>query len=140
MKELSRIDYDVLKFISLNSPVALSEIKNAFPNFDAIENRLKFLTLNHKNFPAVIKEEFKTEHIGNNVNRKYLGIYSLTDYGNYCLLNDKANNKKQNKEMWLKNVWIPIIVSFLTTILTTHIIPMLPQILKWFVGILSKIF
>ncbi len=34
------------------------------------------------------------------------------------------------RELWLKNAWIPIVVAFITTLLSNYILPKLWQILK----------
>ena len=59
----------------------------------------------------------------------------IPTYGGYCYFENKRHKRM---EMWLKNAWIPIIVSFATTLLTNYILPKLPQIIKWFGDFLSK--
>ena len=63
-------------------------------------------------------------------------IVSLTILGTATV----DNERHSSKNLWLKSFWIPIIVSFVTTCLSIHIVPKLPLILKWFVHTLSKIF
>lgn len=48
-------------------------------------------------------------------------------------------NKRQNsKKMWTENAWIPIIVAFVTTLLTNYMPPKLPSIIEWFSHTLAK--
>ena len=46
---------------------------------------------------------------------KGLGIYELTEYGTQVLENYLAAKHSARKDLWLKNAWIPIIVSFVTS-------------------------
>lgn len=48
-----------------------------------------------------------------------------------------AYYKKERHDLWLKNMWIPIIVSFATTVTVNYILPKLPLMLKWMGRILS---
>lgn len=40
--------------------------------------------------------------------------------------------RQEKKDMWMKSAWIPIIVSFVTTLIANYILPMLPLLLEWF--------
>lgn len=48
-----------------------------------------------------------------------------------------AYYKKERHDMWLKNMWIPIIVSFVTTVAINYLLPKLPLMLRWLSRILS---
>lgn len=54
------------------------------------------------------------------------GICRLSKHG----LKYRAYLKEQRKLFWLKNAWLPVLVSFLTTLITNYILPKLQQILK----------
>lgn len=85
------------------------------------------------------KEEFKS------LERKGL-LISVIDgkstwfewaFDGMCTLSQKGKEyrtyrKEHNKELWLVNAKIPILVSFTTTILLNWLLPQLPEILKWF--------
>ncbi len=62
------------------------------------------------------------------------GTFSITQEG----LNYIEWRKTRSRELWLKNAWIPIVVSFVTTLITNYILPLLPQILQWISSFLSK--
>lgn len=70
---------------------------------------------------------------------EHLGIYELTEYGKRELEDYLAAKKTDRKELWLKNAWIPIIVSLVTSAIANYILPKLPQILRWAANTLSKI-
>lgn len=83
---------------------------------------------------GVIIEIYKDD----NGNRpKSTNCFRITDFGKKTLEDYFYNRKYENKQLWLKNAWIPIIVAFVTTLLTNFLIPMLPQILGWLSDILS---
>lgn len=64
-----------------------------------------------------------------------LGTFSITTEGkNYI-----EWRKSQVKLILIKNAWIPIIVSFVTTVLTNYIIPRLPLMIELCSRILSRI-
>lgn len=61
------------------------------------------------------------------------GPYFYLTYEGYSYFETK---KADAKRLWLKNAWIPIIVAFITTLITNYILPKLPYLIKWFVRIL----
>ena len=69
------------------------------------------------------------------INPESSGQYSANKNGKRYLVYCKAHRR----ELWLKNMWIPIIVSFVTTVTTNYITPRIPQILQWVANILSRI-
>lgn len=56
------------------------------------------------------------------------GMCSLSQKGKEF----RAYRKEHNKELWLVNAKIPILVSFTTTVLLNWLLPQLPEILKLF--------
>lgn len=48
-----------------------------------------------------------------------------------------AYYKKERRDFWLKNAWIPIIVSIATTVAVNYILPMLPSTIEWLSSILE---
>lgn len=65
---------------------------------------------------------------------KPLDTCHITDRGRDFL----AYYRDMRRDIWLKNVWIPIIVSFVTTVSTNYIIPKLPMLTEWFRHIFSR--
>jgi len=66
---------------------------------------------------------------------KLLNTCHITDKGRDFL----AKYRDMRRDFWLKNAWIPIIVSLATTVSTNYILPKLPMLIEWFRHILSKI-
>lgn len=123
MSNYSDLDYEILDFISKNDIVAKEKLIKKFTKISDLEYRLKLLSKS----PAAIKEEFTSSGVGAYYKRNYLGKFTLTEHGKHCLLNHKQKLKKHNQELWLKNAWIPIIVSVITTLLVIGI----QELLKW---------
>ena len=65
----------------------------------------------------------------------YLGTVSITKIG----LDYLEYIQKGNILFWLKNAWIPIVVSLVTNLLVIALKLLLPQILQWLSSFLSKI-
>lgn len=60
----------------------------------------------------------------------------ITDEGQDYL----AYYHDMRRTRWIENAWIPIIVSFATTVATNYIIPKLPMLIEWISNTFSKIF
>ena len=152
MQEITDIDAKILKYIERRGSAEAAEIKGKFPNVSAIEYRLKTLSTPEYrkigNVPFSIPKEnssYLRERSTSTVDErgithvKALGIYELTEYGKRELQNYSQERSSARKELWLKNAWIPIIVSLITTAVANYILPKLPQILRWLSNTLSGI-
>ncbi len=145
MPELSDIDFKILEFISKNEPVEIEKIKSEFPDILSIDYRIgqmsemDFNEASHCYLPntSFIAQEYE-KPTSSFETKKSLGIYRITDMGKKSLQDYKARIKQHKKEIWLKNAWIPITVSIITTVLITYIIPKLPSLLKWLTNILER--
>ena len=148
MNDLTKIDAKILQFINGCGTADLASIKRKFPDVSAIEYRLKSLcTVEVKQrgtyaIPiensAFLCEQYEDIKIQGIPCSRGLGIYELTDHGKRELENYQAGIRSYRKELWLKNAWIPIIVSIITSAIANYILPKLPQILQWIANTLSK--
>ena len=86
---------------------------------------------------SICEELFRKEYI-QLLDIDYNGKYGPSFYLNHEGFSYFDNKKYENKLLWLKNAWIPIIVAFVTTLLTNYIIPKLPYLIKLLFGFLSK--
>lgn len=144
LTEFSDLDFDILSFIYKNEPISVDKIKDRFPKIENIDYRLEVMSKSeyddklYRYIPntSLIIQKFREEK------GKYIatGIYETTEYGKKSLQDYKSNLKKHKREIWLKYAWIPIIVSFVTTVTTMYIVPKLPYLLKLLIGIFQKIF
>ena len=151
MEPLNDIDAKILQYIARHGSADMTAIKAHFRSIAAIEYRVKTLAspeyryipntpistpkpnssyLHERTTSSV--DEIGCAHV------KHLGIYELTEFGQRALQNYTQAARTAQKELWLKNAWIPIIVSLVTTVTANYILPKLPQILQWIASILSK--
>ena len=147
LTEFSDLDFEILEFVCKNEPVSIEKIKKNFSKISSIEYRIKELSrrdFDEKTFSYIPNTSVIVQKYENHSSDKFteqiaVGTYESTDYGKNILQDFKNKKQIQNKELWLKNAWIPIIVAFLTTLIINYILPTLPYLLKLLVGILSKI-
>lgn len=146
MPEINDIDIEILRFISQHEPVSLNFVINGLPNISAVAFRVKQMCSSGRYRAAatavetgLITQDVRTFQDGRFLKQEYLDAYRLTDLGRKTLQDHDCSEKKHRRELWLKNAWIPIIVAFVTTLLTNYILPRLPQIIKWFAHTLPKI-
>lgn len=144
MDGLTSIDAELLKFIHKNGSADLASIKQKFPKISAIEHRLKKLsTPKYRELPnapfvrpkiPIENSSFLIKRTGANASV----VYELTEYGQQTLQDYFAAKRLHRRELWLANAWIPIIVSFVTTVITNYILPRLPRIIQWFANVFSR--
>lgn len=149
MYDLTEIDAKILQFIDSRGTADTAAIKKKFPD-TAIEYRLKKMSTPEVKYitsgfsvpienTCFLHEQTEETVINGIFHVKGLGIYKLTEYGTQVLENYLAAKHSARKDLWLKNAWIPIIVSFVTSAIANYILPKLPQILRWAANTLSKI-
>ena len=149
MYDLTEIDAKILQFIDSRGTADTAAIKKKFPD-TAIEYRLKKMSTPEVKYitsgfsvpienTCFLHEQTEETVINVIFHVKGLGIDELTEYGTQVLENYLAAKHSARKDLWLKNAWIPIIVSFVTSAIANYILPKLPQILRWAANTLSKI-
>lgn len=138
---LEEIDIEILKFINQNKEVHISEILKKFPenDFSTLFRIEKLEQQEFKNMDSIFSEPIKNssfilskykedlenlDELGNCETIK-LHIYFLTDYGKTFLQNHSFKVKKQKKDFFkqflleiMRSIFCPLIVAFLTTLLT----------------------
>lgn len=139
MDELTSIGFKILDFVNANGPTNVETLKNNFPDIDSIDlrahemSKIKYnstgrVPLKNSSF-LVQKYECVSTDLG--PHQKETGIFSITDYGKKALQDYKESVKEKRKELWLKNAWIPILVSVATTSLINGLQWLLPLIQQW---------
>jgi hypothetical protein len=142
---LEENDYKILKFINEFSRVSKDEIiKNFNGKIDGIEYRINLLeTPDFSNVSSLripidnssyIENEFETYEDDSFTKSRRTNFYYITDFGKRALQDHIHSSKKETRLIWIKNCWIPMLVSLVTTLTTiglTQLIPMmLSRILK----------
>ena len=117
MYQLTDNDAQLLAFISTDdneTPVAV--MRDKFPNMKALDQRLRTLTSKDVRFLEQGAVYHTPETDG--YYREDLGIYTITPQGMQALEDFQRSDKRRRKELWLKSVWLPMLVAFGTTLLT----------------------
>lgn len=129
MCEINDFECRILSFISAKGKSSVDDIKKAFPDMAAVELRIKGLKRTSSR-PALITPLFTSKlDCGESVSVP-TDVYELTPEGEKALQDHRQLRKAYTKELWLKNAWIPIIVSFITTVITHYILPKLASLIK----------
>lgn len=139
--ELSEIDYLVLEYISNFDTVSKEQLSKHFSSkIDELDYRLSFLKtpvfklVGNARFPvdnsSYIEEICEQTNNNGIVTCKGTDEFYITPLGKKVLQDYKTHKKSRRVELWVKNAWLPIIVSVITTLLTNGITRMLQLILK----------
>lgn len=140
MSELSDLDVDILEFIKEHEPVSMGAIVSGLPQISEVEFRVKgmcssghYLTphTQHTKDCFLIQQDTRKYLDGALTRGEYLDSYRLTDLGRKVLQDYRHSAKKARRELWLKNAWIPILVSLATNLVIAGTKWLLPQILEW---------
>lgn len=153
MYDLSDKDFLILRYIADRKSVSIPELSLKFPDIASLEYRvIELATPQYESNPHgrfrlpipnssyLLEENCENVKAGSPTDVEPLGRFSITPLGRKALQDYECRMRTAKKELWLKNAWIPIIVSFVTTVLTNYLLPRLPQILRWLANILSRIF
>ena len=139
MIELTQLDLQILDFIHKNEPASLDAISAKFFNISNIQYRLHMLCEPEREANSQFRlpipntsyliEGYKTTDDNNrNVKCYSKSIYTLTDLGKKALQDYQVYNKERIKELWLKNAWIPIVVTIATNLILSGIKQLWPLI------------
>lgn len=141
-EDLSDIDYYILDFIALKQPVGIEELREKFLSVQSLDYRIHILSTPEYEYVrsgrmaienSYCLQEAYEEKISESgfTSLEYLQIYSLTELGQKLLQDHKISTKKARKNLWLKNAWIPILVSLATNLVLRGIGQLLPLIQQW---------
>ena len=81
--------------------------------------------LNNSSF---ILQRYEVTGTGVNKVCKPTGVYEMTDYGRKSLQDYLSQKRAAKRDLWLKNAWIPILVTIATNLLIVGIKALLPLI------------
>lgn len=154
MYEPTETDFQILQYIAKHGSTSISQLESKFPTMESLEYRVRQMATPQSRSAgsgrsgfrvpipntSYLLEDYQEFKDGPLTKVKYLGTFHLTEFGRKAIQDHVRSTKSARKELWLKNAWIPIIVSFVTTVLTNYLIPKLPQILEWLSNILQRIF
>ena len=134
--DLTENDVKILQYVKSHQPVHISQIEQALHGIESISYRVEILATPEYKYSSYLEQAYEnvTEHGLTHSNP--LGIYTLTDFGRKALQDYENSEKAQRRELWLKNAWIPILVTIATN-LAIHALEWLsPLIQQWLSNIL----
>lgn len=121
-------DAEVLKYFRKHSPASASDAKKALPDTGAVDHRIAALT---KHDVGLLAEDVDTDLSGTRELHRGLGIYRITPKGEIALGDYLAEQKQHRKELFLKSVWMPILVSIAANLTIAGIRQLWPLIQQW---------
>ena len=144
---LSKIDYDILKFVSRHQPVHVDKIKKHLPKWrTSIDLRISqlenpdFEYSNRSRYPLPNSShirEIGESSVGANGFYSFegSGFYELSEFGYQSLQDYRVLRKTKRRELWTKNMWIPILVSIAINVIIRAIESLWQPILRWLANI-----
>ena len=143
ISSLSENDFKILGYIRSHEPATIEDVERALPEVDSVPFRItqmqgRMYRLPGEDRSATINrtylrqecEQVTDEHHLTHI--KSLGTYTLTDLGRAALQDYELTQKSQRRELWLKNAWIPILVTIATTLVIRTLEWLFPLIRGWF--------
>ncbi len=141
IEELTESDYLLLDYINKSEAISSEQIKSHFQNkkIDSIDLTLSELTAcnwsstgTHITSKGYLIQEIEKTTLPNLVIQTHRkDNYSISDLGRKALCDYHLKSKKEIKLIWLKNAWIPILVSLATNLVVIGTKALLPLIQQW---------
>jgi len=133
---LEHLDYKILDYVSKFDKVSKEDVISHFSkSIPDIEYRFDLLCkVSYKHpivYPGYIAIEYKEfiDSIGV-THQKPTGFYYLSDAGRKALNDYKESQKRDKRTLWLKNAWIPILVTIATNLIISALKLLSPLILR----------
>ena len=141
MYELTDIEFQILQYAIEHEPIGISQLKDKFPSVSSLEYRVRQMATpqyqpiagGKEAIPnsSYLLENYQLVKDGLYTRMEYLGTFYLTELGKKAVQDHIQRTKSARKELWLKNAWIPILVSLATNLVIDGTKWLLPQILEW---------
>ncbi len=146
IEELTENDYLILEYINRFPSVHKTDIEQHFKGkIASLDYRLSVLAkVNYKMsggtpFPIsnsnYISEEFyETDNDYSNPPQSK-EMFHITDFGKVALQDHLVKKKSDKKQLFVKNAWMPIIVTLITNLLIDGVKWLFPLIQQWLANI-----
>lgn len=121
-------DAEILKYFRKHSPASASDAEKALPDTGAVEHRIAALT---KLDVGLLSEDVDTDLSGTRELHRSLGVYRITPKGEIALDDYLVERKRHWRELLLKSVWMPILVSIAANLTIAGIRQLWPLIQQW---------
>lgn len=129
MVSLTDIDIKILKFVKEHGPSDIKDIECSLKNIAAIQYRVKILSTPEyinsgpirfaRDNSSYLEEDYETGIDEKTKDSIFipLGIYRITEFGKKALQDYECIKTTHHRELWLKNAWIPILVTVVTNLI-----------------------
>ena len=121
-------DAEILKYFRKHSPASASDAKKALPDTGAVDHRIAALSKPDVGF---LTEDMDTDLSGTRELHRGLGAYRITPKGEMALDDYLTEQRRHQKELLLKSVWMPILVSIAANLTIAGIRQLWPLIQQW---------
>lgn len=121
-------DAEVLKYFRKHSPASASDAKKALPDTGSADHRIAALSKPDVGF---LTEDMDTDLSGTRELHRRLGVYRITPKGEIALGDYLTEQRQHRKELFLKSVWMPILVSIAANLTIAGIRQLWPLIQQW---------
>lgn len=125
--QITACDAKVLCYFRKHGPAPTADAKKALSDVSSAGHRIVAMT---QPDAALLSEDVDTDLSAMRALHHGLGVYRITPKGEIALDDYLAEQKRHRKELWLKSLWFPIAVSFVTALLTTLSTLMLAGLLQ----------
>lgn len=133
---LEHLDYEILDYVSkfdkVTKEAVISHFQKSIPDVEYRFDLLCRYTYNQSTrIPGYIVVECK-KSAGPflDLMPEPTGFYCISDKGRKALNDYKIAQKREKRMLWLKNAWIPILVSIVTNLIISALKQLLPLILR----------
>lgn len=132
LQELPECDIKILELVQSCGEADIETISKKLPRIEAVPLRVKRLAKQQYSQPQ------NPAHRRPLPNTSYLigdgrkpEAYQLTDLGRIAVQDNTRHQKQERRRMRLTSVWLPILVSFVTTLVVSAPQWLLPLIERW---------
>lgn len=135
-------DWEIMCIVKKYQPIGKTQIKKHLPHVEAIELRLGDLTSREMHMTKGMRIpiegtsylSIENRSISDPLYNEDHQVFRLTRLGDRALQDHLTSKKLARRELWLKSAWIPILVSFATTVITTSL---WPTVQRWLLSLLQ---
>lgn len=113
--DLPLTSYRILAFFEANAHSSVSVAASAMPDVKAVELRITELT------PEYLSQDYEKQLNGDFTTHHYFDTFCITPLGEKVLQDFETSQKSHQKEVWLVNAKIPLVVSIITNLLISGI-------------------
>lgn len=109
MHQLTKLDADILAFIREKEFVTLDDVKQRFPKIETTEYRIQLMS--EASDALVCPERAYWQDEISQFRHHDTGRYSLTPDGEKALEDYQYEHKTNQRELWIKNAWLPLLTT-----------------------------